>query len=227
MLISRTVKKRLFLSLLAGLLASAGPTAANAQWCGENGLIRFSFDSGDSLVSVIDREPENGVILVDLYAWLTDVIPVARDGEAFMATGGFEFTLVVEGAEAFVLEKNIPIKCLDMGSTNESCIVGLDPGLSIRNGRVHLVHWKIMFQGKPQDVVFKLDPEPGHSCKTVEGCVECRSPGLYIGVEHSGMLTSFFGVGSEPAFLNPTTEPDFTPTRGKHTFEDVGLFKRR
>ena len=201
--------------------------AASAQWCGENGLIRFSLVEGDEIESVRHAEPENGVIQLDVYAWLTDVVPVKRDGEAFLATGGFEFDLVIEGAQAFVLEKKVPIHHLDMGKTNESLIVGLDPGLTLIGGRTMLVQWKVMFQGKPEDVVFRLREDPGLSCKTVDGCVECRSPGLYIGVEGSNQLTCFFGAGYVPAYLNPTGEPDFTPVTGSCGFEDVGVFERR
>ena len=222
-----TLRTPVFLMLLTGSLLAFFPAPGHAQWCGENGLIRFSFAPGDSLVPVIHQEPENGVTVVDLYVWLTDVVPVAKDGEAFLATGGFEFELEVEGAEAFILEKNVPIHHVDIGKTSESCIVGLDPGLSIKNGSVHLVQWKIMFQGRPEDVRFHLITEPGHSCKTLAGCVECRSPGMYVGVLGSGQLTAFFGAGCVPAYLNPTGEPDFTPDLGLCSFEDVGLFEAR
>lgn len=224
---SQFVMAPLFLTLFAGFLLLATPADVSAQWCGENGLIRFSLAPGDSIVSSVHQEPENGVTMVELYAWLTDFVPMAHDGEAFLSVGGFEMTLVVEGAEAFILEKKIPIKNLDMGQTNEVCIVGLDPGLKIRNNQVHLVTWKIMFQGKPEDVVFRLETEPGHSCKTMEGCLKCGSPALYIGVDGSQQLSMFVGAGSAPAYLNPTGEPDFTPVRGTCSFEDVGIFKRR
>ncbi|MBU8871541.1 MAG: hypothetical protein KOO60_11815 [Gemmatimonadales bacterium] len=218
-----------FLSVvfLAVVLLFIAPSGAEAQWCGENGLIRFSLATGDSIVPVAHQEPENGVTVVDLYAWLSDVVPVARDGEAFMATGGFELTLVVEGAEAVVMEKKVPCKHLDVGQSNEVCIVGLDPGMSIKNGRVNLVQWKVMFQGRPEDVVFRLATEPTHSCKTMPDCVTCQSRGLYIGVDGSGQLSMMFGVGCVPAYLNPNGETDLTPERGPCGFEEVGLFERR
>ena len=223
----QVVKTALLLMVAAGLVLATVPTPAQAQWCGENGLIRFSFAEGDSIVSVVDREPENGVTIIDLYAWLTDVVPMAHDGEAFLSVGGFEMTLVVEGAEAFVLEKTVPIKHLDMGQSSEVCIVGLDPGIRIRNDRVHLIKWKIMFQGDPEDVVFRLETEPGHSCKNLEGCPECGTSALYIGVQGSRQLSMYFGAGCVPAYLNPTGEPDLTPVRGTCGFEDVGVFQPR
>lgn len=209
------------------LLSLAFAASASAQWCGENGLIRFSFVEGEEIISVANVEAENGVTLVDVYAWLDQVEPVARDGEAFLATGGFEFELVIEGARGFVMEKTVPIHHLDMGKTNESCIVGLDPGLSLRGDQVHLVKWKVMFQGPVQDVVFRLKDDVPASCNTVEGCAECGSPAIYIGVEGSEQLTCFFGAGYEPAYLNPTGEIDQTPVRGHCGFEDVGIFERR
>ena len=222
------LKRQTILAAALGVaILTAAVPAAHAQWCGENGLIRFSFVPGDSIVSVAQLEAENGVTVVDLYAWLADVVPVVRDGEAFLAIGGFEFKLVAEGAEAFFLEKTVPIKCLDMGQSSESCIVGLDPGLPIKNGRVHLVHWKVMFQGRPEDVVFRLDTEPVGSCRTLDGCVECGPAALYIGADVSNQMSVFFGAGFVPAYLNPTGEPDFTPQRGLCSFEDVGLFKGR
>ncbi len=77
---------------LLGILVAAAlvPTVVGAStWCGDNGLIRFSFVAGDSLVTVLETgEPEGGVTTFDLYAWLTDVTPVAQDGEAFLHLGG-------------------------------------------------------------------------------------------------------------------------------------------
>ncbi len=218
-------RKISMLAVLALMAMLSGPAAA--QWCGENGVIRFSFSEGDSIVSLAQVEPENGVVQLTVYAWLTDVVPVKRDGDAFLSTGGFEFELEVEGARAYVTGKSVPIDHLDMGKTNESLIVGLNPGLTLMNGRVLLAQWSVMFQGKPEDVVFRLRKEPGHSCKTVAGCAECGSPALYIGVEGSEQLTCFFGAGYVPAYLNPTGEIDTTPVHGNCTFEDVGVFERR
>ena len=81
--------------LLAVCLLPAAllPNLAGAStWCGENGLIRFSFVEGDSIVSVLDAgEPVNGVTTFEVYAWLTDIDAVANDGEAFLHLGGMEF----------------------------------------------------------------------------------------------------------------------------------------
>jgi hypothetical protein len=218
---------RLIALLLGVALLAAGASGASAQWAGENGVIRFSFTAGDSIVPVAHLEPQNGVTMVELHTWLTDVVPTARNGEAFMAIGGFELKLVVEGAEAHILGKTVPGNHLDVGPAVNTCIVGLDPGLAIRNGKALLVTWNIMFQGDPKDVVFRLDTEPSHSGKQIDGCKDAGSPGLYIGVETSGMLGTFFGAAGAPAYLNPTKEPDLNAVHGRDSFEEIGLFTRR
>ena len=65
--------------------------------------VRFSFAPGDSLVGVAHVEPENGVTVVEVTAWLTDVDEVARRGDAFLRVGGVELLLEITGAEAFIL----------------------------------------------------------------------------------------------------------------------------
>lgn len=91
------------LGLAAALVATVAGPAEASVWCGENGLIRFSFAAGDSLVETgTTGEPQGGVTLVDVAAWLTDVDAVARNGDAFLRLGGAELTLVITGAEASI-----------------------------------------------------------------------------------------------------------------------------
>jgi hypothetical protein len=214
-------------ALVAALLVLVLSAGAQAQWCGDNGVIRFSLAEGDSIVSVLHAEPENGVVLLEVSAWLTDVVPVARAGEAFLHTGGFEFELEVLGAEAFVTSKNVPAQHLDMGQSPTDLQVGLGEGIAIRQGRALLATWTVMFQGKPEDVVFKLKDGPGRSCTTVPGCEDCGPPAVYIGVEGSRQLACFFGAGYVPSYLNPKGEVAQDPVTGSCTFEDVGIFERR
>ena len=218
--------KLIGLGLLLALTIGTAPVAS-AQWAGDNGLIRFSFVEGDSLVSTLHREAKNGVTMVDVYAWLTDVVPVALNGEAFLALGGFEFTLSIDGAEAFIVAKDVAAEGLDMGNNNAACIVGLKEGIRIRDERAYLVHWQVMFQGDAQDVVFGLEAGPGQSCTTQEGCAECAPPAIYIGVESSRQIGTFFGAGYARAYLNPTGATDATPVTGSCSYRDVGLFERR
>gem|GEM_PF-1101682 len=213
------------LILLMGLIAT--PALAD-QWCGENGLVRFSFSEGDSLVSVhTTGEPEGGVTTVDLWAWLTDLDPVSRDEEAFLAVGGFELQLVIDGGEAFILEQNFPGEVLNLGQSMGSCVTGFEVAASLRTGQVQLVHWKIMFQGRPEDVTFRLDPTGLPSCGRVEGCDGSGSSALYIGAEGSRQLDAMFGAGYVPAILNPTGKLSLEPVRGTSTWQDVGTFVAR
>jgi len=88
------------------VIACLGAGGAEAtDWCGENGVIRFSFAEGEELVQNLETdEPTNGVTMIDLYAWLTDVDDVSREGEKFLRVGGVELKLSIEGAEAFLLK---------------------------------------------------------------------------------------------------------------------------
>ncbi len=210
----------------AVLLLPAGARAT--EWCGENGLVRFSFAAGDSLVEVLKTgEPENGVTLVEVYAWLTDVDPVAKDGDRFLRVGGFELRLTIEGAEGFILKQDFPTKVLNVGRKTGEVVAGLQPGQRLVDGRTFLVHWQVMFQGRPENVRFGLDPDGAASCGTIEGCPEAGPQMLYVGVESGDQLGDAFGGGYVPAWLNPTGEPDRTPVRGKQSYAEVGRYQKR
>ncbi len=82
----------------AACVVLAAPAVAST-WCGQNGVVRLSFTQGEELTSVTTAAPgESGVTLVDVWAYLDEVEPMARDGEVFLGIGGFELKLVIEGA---------------------------------------------------------------------------------------------------------------------------------
>ncbi len=209
------------------VLLPAGPAAAS-HWCGENGLVRFSFVEGDSLVSVADSgDPQGGVTRVDLFAWLTDVAPVANDGEALLAIGGYELTLDIQGAEAFILEQTFPEEGLNVGARSGSVAYGITHGQGLGQAGTLLVHWKLMFQGRPENVRIGLDGSELISCGRTEGCPGSGTQALFIGSASSNQLNLLFGAGYVPAWLNPTGEPDTSPVRGTSTWQDVGIFEAR
>ncbi|MDX2474080.1 MAG: hypothetical protein QNL91_10265 [Candidatus Krumholzibacteria bacterium] len=210
--------------LMMALLATA---AAASDWCGENGVIRFSFAEGQELVEVFDAgDPVNGVTTVDVYAWLADVDLVAQDGEKFLRVGGFELQLTIEGAEGFILSQEFPSQALNVGRKIGSIAAGMIPGQRLTDGQTLLVKWQVMFQGRPENVRFGLDAAGTMSCGTVEGCPEAAPQALYVGVESSGQLGSMFGAGYVPAWLNPTGEPDRTAVHAKQSYEEAGVFSK-
>jgi hypothetical protein len=205
------------------------PVSSGAStWCGENGLIRFSFAEGDSLVSLLDTgEPVGGVTNFEVYAWLTDIDPVAMDGEAFLHLGGMEFKLSITGAESFILEQKFPSQALNVGQEMGHIAAGLHPGEKIRDGKVFLVRWKVMIQGRPENVRIGLDATGLMSCAELEGCPESKTLALYVGNESSQQVGIMFGAGYVPSWINPAQEPDQTPVTGNRTWRDVGIFEER
>lgn len=215
------------LALLSGL--AAGPLPAPAtEWCGENGVIRFSFAAGDSLVPVAQAQPgPDGMTRVDLYAWLTDVADVARDGEALLAIGAFELTLRIEGAEAVILAQEFSAQGLNVGRAPGVVAFGLTEGQALRGGRAPLLHWQLMFPGPARNVRIGLDPAGLTSCAKLPGCAQSGTQALYVGAAASNMLNMMFGAGCEPAWLNPEGSPDLSVVRGTSGWRDVGLFQPR
>jgi len=209
------------------VIACLGAGGAEAtDWCGENGVIRFSFAEGEELVQNLETdEPTNGVTMIDLYAWLTDVDDVSREGEKFLRVGGVELKLSIEGAEAFLLKQEFPSQVLNVGDEIGTVIAGFVPGQRLHQGQTLLVHWQIMFQGRPENVRFGLDPSGVMSCATTEGCAEAAPPAVYVGVESSGQLGSLFGAGYSPAWLNPLGKPDASRVHAKQSYQDVGIFE--
>ncbi|MFH2053789.1 MAG: hypothetical protein ABIK96_15135 [bacterium] len=222
------MKTRGTLLFALGLFLSGALPAAASHWCGENGLVRFSFVEGDSLVSVLDSgEPQGGVTRVDLYAWLTDVDAVANDGEALLAIGGYELTLDIQGAEAFILEQTFPEEGLNVGVGSGVVAYGITRGQRLEQPGTLLVHWKLMFQGRPENVRIGLDGSELLSCQRTEGCQGTGTQALYIGSASSNQLNYLFGAGYVPAWLNPVGELDTTAVRGTSTWQDVGIFQAR
>ncbi len=217
-------KTVLMVLMITALMAA---TATASVWCGENGVVRFSFAEGEDLVEVFDAgEPVNGVTTVDVYAWLSDVDLVAEDGEKFLRVGGFELELTIEGGEGFILKQEFPTQALNVGRKVGSIAAGMVPGQRLKNGRTLLVQWQVMFQGRPENVRFGLNPAGTMSCPTVDGCVEAEPLALYVGVDSSGQLGSMFGAGYVPAWLNPTGEPEQTAVHAKESYQDVGVFSK-
>ncbi len=203
-------------------------TAIASDWCGENGLVRLSFTEGEELQPVKTVETDGkGVITVDLYAYLTDMDPVKLNGEAFLGIAAVEFTLVIEGAEGFITSQEFSMANRSVGRRPGEVMVGLDPGLSLKTGRTQVVHWTILFQGNPENVVFRLDREALISCPRTEGCSKGRPYALYTGNDASNQIGSLFGAGYVPAYLNFKGEPDLTPLLGDQTWQDVGLYDAR
>jgi len=220
--------KRHFVTLL---LLSSLFVAARADasiWSGENGLIRFSFVEGDSLVTVLETgEAAGGVTRLNVYCWLSDLDAVAHDGEAFLHIGGFELALDIQGAEAFILSQVIQGKNLNVGKETGRIAAGLHPGLKILDGQVLLATWEVMFQGRPENVRFGLDVTGAMSAATLEGAPKGEVQALYVGSESSRQLMYMFAAGYEPAWLNPLGDPDQDPVRGPQSWQDVGVFEAR
>jgi hypothetical protein len=224
---AQVLRRSLLTLVLAGVFLL--PVSAGASlWCGDNGVIRFSFVEGDSLVTVLNvPEPENGVSFFDVYAWLTDIDPVAQDGEAFINVGGVEMKLDITADEVFILEQDFPTEALNLGKELGHVAAGFHPEQRIRDGQVLLVRWKIMIQGKPENVRFGLDPSGLMSCRDLRGCRKSEPPALYVGGESSRQSGVIIGAGYVPSWINPTGEPDQTPVTGKQSWRDVGVFQAR
>ena len=202
--------------------------ATATDWCGENGLVRLSFTEGEELQAVKTVETSGkGITTIDLYAYITDMDPVKRDGEAFMGIGAVEFNLVIEGAEGFITSQIFAMANRSVGRKPGEVMVGLDPGLPVKGGSTQVVHWKVLFQGNPENVVFRLDHKELLSCVRTEGCPDAHPLALYTGNDASKQLGSLFGAGYVPAYLNFRGEPDLTPVRGKQTWQDVGIYEGR
>jgi len=212
----------------AALCGCLTAPASASEWCGENGLIRLAFDAeGVERVARMEAA-DDGTTTVELFAVLTDVARVQREGEAFLALGGIELLLSIEGADGRILEEGFPVKVLNVGKKKGHCVVGYDPGLRLeRDGATQLARWKILFVGAVEDVTFRLDPAGLVSCETVAGCEESGSPALYIGSYGAGQLIDVFGAGYAPAALNPTVEPQLEPVHGQSTWAKVGRFAKR
>ena len=213
-------------AVIAVALTVLNGVAASAEWCGVNGIVRLSFVAGDTLQPVAQREPgPDKTTTVELYAYLDEVTPIQRDGEAFLAIGGFEFKLVIEGADGFVVAEGYQEKIVNFARNKGECIVGIDPSQKLENGRTQLVRWTIMFMGKPENVVFRLAQDSGITCKDLPGCVAEQPYAVYVGSVPSYQMGDVFGAGYVPAYLNWNGEPDLQPQNGEASWRDVGIYE--
>jgi hypothetical protein len=202
----------------------AAPALASI-WCGQNGVVRLSFTQAETLQSVTTVAPgENGVTLVDVWAYLDEVEPMERDGEVFLAIGGFELKLVIEGAPGSIVKQEFPFPRLNIGPELGFCVVGIDPSARLVKGRTELVHWQVMFPQPPQKVVLRLDPDSVPSCKTVEGCPGSGSFAIYTGTVDADQVSDLFGTGCVPAYLNWPQAPEVKALRGTSSWRDVGVY---
>lgn len=213
---------------LALVLSVPAGSVQATVWCGENGMVRFSFVAGEDLVDVYESpDPVGGVTRVDVYAWLTDVDLVAHEGEQMLRMGGFELELTIDGAEGFILSQEFSEKALNVGSKKGSIAVGLVPGQRLQEGRSLLVKWKVMFQGRPQNVRFGLNPQGAGTCLKSAECAEDEPAMIYVGVQSGGRFGDMFGAGYVPGWLNPTGEPDRTPFHAQKSYADIGLYQKK
>jgi hypothetical protein len=214
--------------LVGGLvLAIVAPGAVASEWCGENGVVRVAFDKqGETSAATVEPAPD-GSTIVEVYGVLTDVTPLHRDGEAFLALGGFELQLRVTGAEYDVLEQGFAGKILNVGRELGQCVVGFDPSLRLeRDGSTYLVRWKLRFAEPVQDVIIDVE-SVGQTCDTMPECVESEPPALYIGAASANQLSDVFGAGCVAAVLNPSGDARPEPVHAKTSWRDVGLYAER
>jgi len=209
----------------AVLLILALPAAAST-WVGENGVVRLAFNQGESLISAAAVEPgAGGTTMVDLYAYLDEVEPMQHEGEAFIAIGGFELKLLVEGAEAHITEQTFPFAHFNVGKNPGHCVVGINPAQRLVDGRCELVHWKILFTEPVRNVTFRLDTAGLLSCRTLAGCPDSGTQALYSGTVDSGLMGFLVGAGCVPAHLNWDEPRKPLPIRGTQNWRDVGVFE--
>jgi len=211
---------------LAVLLVAAPALATN--WCGENGVVRLSFMPGGELQAVHEADgSEKGVTMVDVYAYLTDFTPVQRKGEAFLGIGGLEMKLLIEGAEGFITSQEFPVANRSLGRKPGEIIAGFYPGIEVGTEPVELVHWTVLFQGTPENVVFRLDTADGLTAQRTDGLAGMGCSAYYTGMEQAGQLGDLFGAGGVSAYLNYEGEPDLQVRHSQLSWQQVGQYEAR
>ncbi len=203
-------------------------SAAGSEWCGENGVVRLSFTPGPELQAVRHATSgDKGITMVDVYAYLTDLTPLQKNGEAFLGLGALEMNLLITGAEGFITSQEFPVANRSIGRKPGEVIAGFSPGIRLTEGPVELVHWKVMFQGRPEDVVFRLDTADGLTAQRTEGMAGLGCSALYTGMRDLGQIGDIFGDGGVPAYLNPQKEPDLRVRHSKLSWRQVGRYQAR
>ena len=208
------------------LVLVCGLPAAASDFCGGNGVVKLAFADTPELPAVHTASPDQtGMTVVDVWAVLDGVDRVEGPGGVFLAIGGFELTLDVQGAEAIILEKQVAFPYRDFGSSKAECRVGTHPGQPFTDGRLTLVRWRVGFEGEVADVIFDLAPDGAASCATLDGCPGSGSRALYAGTVESRQEGFLFGAGSRPAVLNPTGEVDLAVRPCTVSWREVGIFE--
>jgi hypothetical protein len=209
----------------AVLLVVALPATATV-FCGGNGNVHLSFTEGPELQSVHHVETTaDGVVMVDVYAVLQDVVRVDGPGGAMVSLGGFELDLRITGAEPQAIEKKVLIPHRDFGGRPTQCLVGTHPGEKIMGTSLPLVRWRVVLSGELADVRFDLDPAGLHSCATTAGCPESGASALYVGTPDAGQENYLFGAGCMPAVLNPSGEPTLELVPCTASVAAIGVFQ--
>ncbi len=210
--------------LALALLAALAAPAAASDWGGFNGVVHLSFSDGDTLTPVLDLDAEEGeLVIVDLYAVLDGVVPVSYQGEGFLSIGGFELTLEVDGPGEIIGQK-LPGRAINLYSEPGHCQVGIYPSLDIVDGRATLVHWRVMYQGRPGPTAFRLAEAGAPSCDTVEGCAGTGTRAMYAGSDNANLAGLLFSAGWTPAYLNWEGEADTSVQDEGTSWSERGIF---
>lgn len=218
------------ITIVAGLTALLllNQAALASHFCGGNGMVKLSFTAGPEIEAAKTVEPgEGGLTTVQVWAVLDEVAPLEGPLGAFLALGGFELELVVEGAEFTITEKAVDIPYQDFGASVAQLRVGSVPGEPIIGGRLVLCHWTVLFTCKAADVRFSLNPKGIPSCNGDKDCAASGASAIYVGSVDSGQEGEIFGAGYVPAVLNPTMKLEMKAVPYRVGFEEVGRYKLR
>jgi len=222
------MRNRIIMVAVLATLLLLSQAALASHFCGGNGMVKLSFTAGPELEAAKTVEPgEGGMTTVQVWAVLEDVVPLEGPMGAFLALGGFELELVVEGAEFTITEKKIDIPHRDFGATVAQCRVGSVPGEPIVDGRLVLCHWTVLFTGEVSDVRFSLNPKGIPTCNGDEDCDASGASAIYVGSVDSGQEGEIFGAGQVPAVLNPSGKLKVKAVPFEVGFEEVGRYKPR
>jgi hypothetical protein len=213
--------------LAAGTLGGAAPAAASV-FCGCNGVVKLSFTAGPDLQSVLTTEPAaDGLLHVEVWAVLDEVVEVEGPGGVFLHVGGFELELEVAGTEPVDILKQLRVPALDFGPRPTAVWAGLTEPARLQDGRLTLVRWLLKLPGDARDVRLDLTASQLLSCNELPDCPETDVRALYIGsveIDQGGM---FFGASCLPAYVNPSVDPASAPAGCTESFAEFGVFRRR
>lgn len=213
------MKKITILFLLIAITASAG------QWSGHNGTIVLSFEQ-NKLERVADIPTTEGMgILVDVYAYLTDIEDIKFMGEKVITAGGYELELLIESSEGQIISQNLPEEVqINLGKELGSVIVGLYPDISLMGFGAELAHWQILLPENSENVRFSLNKDSLISPSRVEACNEADPIAIWVGGQAANQHGFLFGAACAPAYLNWDGKPELEIIRGKTDASEIGLF---